>query len=291
MRNMDKLLILLVILLISCVKENNLTEPIFDSNIDNSFNGYWIKFDTLEYMDGRPEILISGFKILKDGNVLHLAVEFSSGKIASYEKSWTPPLRIIKAQYGEIIFETSYFIYPDGQTYHSGYTYIGNYYFDSGILIIENDSTRLPLAGKFYHFEKISVVTEPVKTNLFCIMGQDTFKNANVWPYPSAYCYKYPPDSLANIQITAIDENFHMIQFSIKSHGVGTYVLGQYQDGYGRYFNGAGLLINTEDENNGILEITKFDIINNRCEGNFNFYIGDLNFQSGLFNVPLYHIK
>ncbi len=277
-----------LILLSNCTRDKSPIEPILSLNMDHSLIGEWIKFDTLDYAGSKPEISITGFKVLDDSSIVHLAVETITGEVSPFHQSWTPPLRIVKAKDGELIFETSYLLSPDGVSYHPGYTYVADYQIDRDILIINSDSIGLPISGKFYKTNMNNVITEPIQTTMFCIVDKDTFINAEVWPYPSAYCTKFTPDSVTNIRISAYNSESHEIEFYFRSHGVGKYILGYRQAGWARYDRKTGSGIQTKNENNGTIEITKFDLSINRCEGKFEFYIGDLNFTTGSFSVPIY---
>jgi len=277
------------LLAISCTRDNSPIEPVLNSNTDFSLIDEWIKFDTLDYAGSKPEIYITGFKVLDDSSIVHLAIETITGKVSMYQKSWSPQLKIVKAKDGKLIFETSSFFYPDGFSYDPGSIYVADYHIDGYILMISSDSTGIPISGKFYRTEMHDVVTEPIQTKMFCIIEKDTFLNADVWPYPSAYCTKFTPDSITNIRISAYNSENHEIEFYFKAHGIGKYILGNSQDGWARYDRKTGYGLQTKDENNGIIEITKFDLESKRCEGNFEFYIGELNFTSGSFSVPIYY--
>ncbi|MCI0696169.1 DUF6252 family protein [candidate division KSB1 bacterium] len=257
-------------------------------SIDPAIIGVWAKHSS-SVVEKMPAQRIDGIEIHEDGAVTLLGVETSSGKLIEYDSPIRPNSKIIFAQKGKFRIEVP------GVGLSIGGTFEGNYSASaSEICFYKPDSSYLPvLNGKYERSQLGEIVTTPIVSEFYVKIDSNSFFNAKVWPYPSAYAsYWFSADS-ACLQLQAIsNNNKEWLSIFIRGFvGIGSYTLGTESASWASYRVTSGdvvFSIFTNQPNAGIVEIKSFDLLNNTCSGTFSFRIDQVNFTNGVFTVPIY---
>ena len=280
--------IIFIFFIISCSKDKNPVKQNSDYQIDPAIVETWIEIDSSS-SSGLPPTNISGFKIDRNGGIDFLSVETNTGKLAIYNPPLIPNGHILEAKNDSLILE----LFPQAQ--HPGGIYQGLYTRTGNEVCFESqDSSSIPLIGGTYHSSKIGIEITPLLfSDFFVKINQDSFINAKIWPSPSAYCSNILINGTNSvIKIMAYDNRYFYFDFYFTNfNGVGSYVVGMGNDGLIHYTTLDGNQINTIytfEPNSGTLQISEFDLIQNRCKGQFDFHISDINFTKGSFDIPIF---
>ncbi len=274
-----------ILFLCYCTNDKN---PLNTNNIlDPRIIGTWVKIDTLS-IQGSPKYHINGINIGNEGSISLLGIETSTGKLTRYYPEEISKGRVIHAYNGNIKLE----VYGSGL--FLGGIFEGNYTFLNGeIEFFRKDNTYLPLINGKYKKSKIGKkITEPIISEYFVTIDQDTFVNAKIWPYPSAYAGFFESNDSSFLRIISTSSNGQTIIIEINNFkGAGNYIIGSTNDGIAIYQVISGDVvysIYTRESEIGILEIVECEYISNKCSGIFQFKIDKINFSNGKFEIPIY---
>lgn len=275
----------LILLAYGCTQNKNPLTA--NDTLDPRILGTWVKIDTSS-IQGSPKYRISGINIGNEGSISLLGIETSTGKLARYHPMEISRAKVIHAYNGDLKLE----VYGVGLKL--GGVFEGNYSFLNGeIEFIGRDNTYLPLINGKYKKSKIGEkITEPIISDFFVIVDQDTFINSKIWSYPSAYASFFESNDSSFLKIIAIICSDQTIIVEINNFKeVGKYIIGTTDDAIASYHVMSGdviYIIYTRESQMGILEIIEFDYINNKCSGTFQFKIDETNFSDGQFKIPIY---
>jgi hypothetical protein len=178
-------LIFLLMFLTNCITDFKPAEP--ENYIDPKIVGDWYKIYNVEFQ-GHPNFSISGFRITNEGYMYKLGVVIKTGNLERF--SDTNYSSIVKNTRNR---EMEIFLPQNGM--EREHTYFQKYDVNESSLTFFHNGGGLTVYEKSKIGEK---VTNPVISEFFSIVDSDTFINASIWNYPSAYSghITYNVDSL-----------------------------------------------------------------------------------------------
>ena len=165
----------------------------------------------------------------------NLGIDIQTGTLQKLLDNGSPS-RILSTSNGEMVIEVPKQGMALGGTYSQKYEAT-----DSLLIFISKGRAEKSVYKKSKIGDKI---TAPIVSKFFTTMDSDTFTNARIWNYPSAYLgYGYcAPDSLV-FEINAQSAHNSAIRIQLNNFtGTGTYTLGTGNDGMGFYDQFGGCL-------------------------------------------------
>ena len=253
--------------------------------VDSLLVGEWVLIDsTSDYI---PTLSISGYQITRNGYLIHLAIESSTGKLAVIPFYYPDSIVavdghfmvLINAMNGGLQLDSGKYVLTDSQLtfiYHEHYS---------------RTYTRSRLWAQ---------LAPPIVSELSTIVNGDTIINNKVHPYPSAYAEYSISDSAETLTIHSMTGLWFRgikIEMTINNfQGIGSYMLGGNSGNEGQYIGLSGdyyVLFQTDSMYTGMVNIDVWDTVNNRCEGTFEFtavsYYGNTKtLSAGKFRVPVF---
>ena len=276
---------LLIIFLTGCTDDKSPTNA--HEGIDPAIVGDWYYKEIIS-LRGRPPESFYGIRILEDGIIWHLAIEFATGMLK--EKPYPELGTFIMANNGIFILK----INPIGMMLGGIYSSTYNVSAEELIFDTKTENGLIPFLNDKYTRSRVgNVVTEPVQANLEVSIGDSLFSNADISSIPSAYASFYIDENDSLFTLTSFSQDRQHINFRLENfQDIGTYGLGNETTGSASYYveSGCCIAVITTDQHPyaGSISFETFDLINKTCSGTFDFEIEQITFTNGHFQVPIY---